>query len=202
MITCKRIKDYLDANYPFTGALSSLSNNPLIKSQEEVYDFDRIKNRIYPNCCSADVLFIKEHINLIEFKTGFGGADESESDKLKKENQVLKIKLKATDSLRILDACIIDEIKKIDNDTIDDRIQKTYCAVIDTDKSLFASDEMLTDIISEAGNVHNPDSYKTRIENSLKTYRKQTDHCNRLFFNEISVMYDFEFDQKMSNHFK
>lgn len=202
MITCKRIKNYLDENYPFTETLSSLSNNPLINSQEVVYDFDRIKNTIYPSCCSADVLFIKKHINLIEFKTGFGGADESKSDKLKKENQVLKIKLKATDSLRLLDVCIIDEIKKIDNDTLDGRIQKTYCAVIDTDKSLFASDEMLTDIISEAGNVHNTDSYKTRIENSLKTYRKQTDHYNRLFFNEISVMYDFEFDQKMSNHFK
>ena len=202
MITCQRIKDYLDKTYPYKETLSRLSNNSLITSQEKAYDFDKIKSIVYPNCCSADALLIKTHINLVEFKTGFDGQEETLNDRLKKENLVLKIKQKASDSLRILDVCILDELVKLDNDNLNPRIQKIYCAVIDVNDKPYLSDEIITDIVSEAGKIKNASSYKTVVENSLQVYRKQTNLGVKLFYNEIFVIYDYEFDGKQYQFLK
>lgn len=198
MITCKRLKEYLDSNYPYSDTLANLSNNSNITSQESAYDFDKIKSKIYPTCCSADALLLKKRLNLIEFKTGFSTSDSTISDKIKKENLMLKIRQKASDSLRILDICIIGKIEKKDDDRLDGRIKKVYCAVIDSESCPVLGEEMYADIISQAGNVCNPTSYKKLIENSLKVYQKETDCHEKLFYYETHVLYDYEFDNKVS----
>ena len=198
MITCKRIKEYLDTNYPYIKTLANLSNNLNITSQENAYDFDEIKRKIYPTCCSADALLIKKRLNIIEFKTGFSTPNSTLSDKTKKENLMLKIKQKASDSLRILDISIIAQIEKIDNDQLDSRIKKVYCAVIDSGSCPVLGEEIYADIIAQAGNVCDPTSYKKLIENSLKVYQKETAYHEKLFYYETYVLYDYEFDNKVS----
>ena len=198
MITCKRIKEYLDVYYPYKGTLSSLSNNPVIKSQVDAYDFDAIKNNIYNDCCSADALLIRNNLNLIEFKTGFDSSEITALDKTKKENLKLKIKEKANDSLRILDIAIIGKLEKTDRDSIDAKIKKTYCAVIDVTQNTVLGDEVVVDIIADAGDVQNRLSYKTIIENSLRVFRKQTNAGEKLFYDETFVIYDYEFDKELS----
>lgn len=199
MITCERIKKYLDTKYPYIGTLASLSNNSKITSQENAYNFDEIKRKVYPECCSADALLIGKRINLIEFKTGFATPDITETDKIKKENLKLKIKAKASDSLRILDINIIGQIQIIDNDQLDSRIKKVYCAVIDVENNSVLGEDVLTDIIAQSGKISNSTSYKTLIENSLKVFQKETDQHEYLFYNQIFVFYDYEFDQKYLN---
>ena len=111
---------------------------------------------------------------------------------------MLKIKQKASDSLRILDICIIEKIEKTDNDQLDGRIKKIYCAVIDSASCPVLGEEMYADIIAQAGNVYDPTSYKKLIENSLKVYQKETDCHEKLFYYETYVLYDYEFDNKVS----
>lgn len=202
MITCERIKKYLDTKYPYIGTLASLSNNSKITSQENAYNFDEIKRKVYPECCSADALLIGKRINLIEFKTGFATPDITETDKIKKENLKLKIKAKASDSLRILDINIIGQIQIIDHDQLDSRIKKVYCAVIDVENNSVLGEDVLTDIIAQSGKISNSTSYKTLIENSLKVFQKETDQHEYLFYNQIFVFYDYEFDQKVSQFIK
>lgn len=201
MITCKRIKEYLDQNYQFKGTLSSLSNNPSITSQEEVYDFDKIKRKVYnDNCASADALFIKRNLNIIEFKTGFDTPLKTLPDKIIKENLLLKIRIKAYESLHLLQTAIIDEISM--DDKLADDIKFVFCAVIDTEEKVVAEDS-ITDIISDAGGLHEEESFKVRIiETALAMYRKQTEKRKRLFYDETFVLYDYEFDKKMSKQFK
>lgn len=197
MITCENIISYLDTNYNHKKTLSELSNNPKITSTISAYDFDKIKRIIYRDrCTSADALLIKKNLNLIEFKTGFDSPDESLSDKVKKENLMLKIRLKAYESLHLLQTAIIDEISP--DDKLCEKIKTIFCAVIDTNEPV-VGDEVIVDILSDAGSLNGTKSFKTKItEDTLKMYRKETNKHKKLFYDDVFVLYDYEFDNNVS----
>ncbi len=200
MITCEDIVSYLDTNYNHKGTLSKLSKNKLINCQIEAYDFDEIKRQIYgDNCRSVDALFIKKNLNLIEFKTGFDTPSDTLNDKLKKENMLLSIRLKAYESLHLLQVAIIDEI--CETDRLDIGVKKIFCAVIDTNEPVVMED-VYVDILSDAGNVCAERSLKVKIvEDVMRIYRKETDKRKKLFYDDTFVLYDYEFDKKI-NMFK
>lgn len=196
MIACSDIIAYLNDNYKYVKSLSELSNNERIKSTENAFNFDDIKGAIYgEHCASADALLIKRNLNLIEFKTGFDAPEETLPDKIRKENLLLKIRIKAYESLHLLQTAIIDEISP--DDKLDDNIKFVFCAVIDTAEKSVAED-LITDIISDAGGIQEQKSFKVRIiENGLSMYRKQTDKRKKLFYDETFVLYDYEFDSNV-----
>lgn len=187
---------YLDSNYNYVISLSELSNNEKIKCAESAFNFDDIKGAIYgEHCASADALLIKRNLNLIEFKTGFDAPEETLPDKIRKENLLLKIRIKAYESLHLLQTAIIDEISP--DDKLADNVKFVFCAVIDTAEKAVAED-LITDIISDAGGIREEKSFKVRIiENGLAMYRKQTDKRKKLFYDETFVLYDYEFDSNV-----
>ena len=198
-ITIQEIKEFLDTNYNYKDTLSNLSNNKdKIKSDEQAYDFDKIKREIYKdNCDSCDALLLKNDLNLIEFKTGFDSPDETLSDRVKKENLKNKIRLKAYESLHLLETAIIDEIdyKRRRQPKI------VFCAVIDTNEKI-TSEEAIVDILCDEGAVREEESFKVKIiENMLAMYRKETNHHKKLFYDHAFVLYDYEFDSNI-NEFK
>lgn len=197
MITCNDISNYLNSNYPHKDSIANLSRNSKIKDKQIVFSFDAIKSDIYhDNCASADILWVKNNLNLIEFKTGFASPDETASDKLLKENMLLKIRIKAYESLHLLQTAIIDEISP--PDILSDEIKITFCAVIDSNEPVVAED-VISDILLDAGNVRENNSLKFRvIDNALSMYRKQTDKRKKLFYDETFVLYDYEFDSNIS----
>jgi hypothetical protein len=196
MIACSDIIAYLNDNYNYVKSLSELSNNEKIKSTENAFNFDDIKGAIYgEHCASADALLIKRNLNLIEFKTGFDAPEETLPDKIRKENLLLKIRIKAYESLHLLQTAIIDEISP--DDKLADNVKFVFCAVIDTAEKAVAED-LITDIISDAGGIREEKSFKVRIiENGLAMYRKQTDKRKKLFYDETFVLYDYEFDSNV-----
>lgn len=196
MITCNDIIAYLNDNYNYVKALSELSSNKKIKCTENAFNFDDIKGAIYgEHCASSDALLIKRNLNLIEFKTGFDAPEETLPDKIRKENLLLKIRIKAYESLHLLQTAIIDEISP--DDKLADNIKFVFCAVIDTAEKAVA-DDLITDIISDAGGIREEKSFKVRIiENALAMYRKQTDKRKKLFYDETFVLYDYEFDNNV-----
>ena len=196
MITCNDIVTYLNDNYNYVESLSELSNNEKIKCTENAFNFDDIKGAIYgDHCASADALLIKTNLNLIEFKTGFDAPEETLPDKIRKENLLLKIRIKAYESLHLLQTAIIDEISP--DNKLADGIKFVFCAVIDTAEKAVA-DDLITDIISDAGGIRENKSFKVRIvENALAMYRKQTDKRKKLFYDETFVLYDYEFDNNV-----
>lgn len=199
MISCNDIISYLDAHYNFKGKLSELSSNPKITDQTEVYDYDEIKKQIYGNSRSVDVLLIKKNLNLIEFKTGFDSTLDSVNEKVKKENMALSIRIKAYESLHLLQTTIIDEIA--DGGKLADGIKIVFCAVIDTNEPVVA-DDAYVDILSDEGGVKEHKSLKVKlVENVMKIYRKETDKRKKLFYDDAFVLYDYEFDSKI-NQFK
>lgn len=200
MITCNDIKEYLINNYNYIGTFSDLSNNEKIKSTENAFNFDSIKHVIYgDNCASSDALYIKRNLNLIEFKTGFDAPEETLPDRVLKENLLLKIRIKAYESLHLLQTGIIDEISP--DDKLDNKIKIVFCAVIDTAEKAVAED-VITDILSDAGGIREEKSLKMRVvETAMKMYRKQTDKRKKLFYDETFVLYDYEFDNNL-NKFK
>ena len=199
MISCNDIISYLDAHYNFKGKVSELSSNPKITDQTEVYDYDEIKKQIYGNSRSVDVLLIKKNLNLIEFKTGFDSSLDSVNEKVKKENMALSIRIKAYESLHLLQTAIIDEVA--DSGKLADGIKIVFCAVIDTNEPVVA-DDAYVDILSDEGGVKEHKSLKVKlVENVMKIYRKETDKHKKLFYDDAFVLYDYEFDSKM-NQFK
>lgn len=199
MISCNDIISYLDAHYNFKGKVSELSSNPKITDQTEVYDYDEIKKQIYGNSRSVDVLLIKKNLNLIEFKTGFDSTLDSVNEKVKKENMALSIRIKAYESLHLLQTAIIDEVA--DGGKLADGIKIVFCAVIDTNEPVVA-DDAYVDILSDEGGVKEHKSLKVKlVENVMKIYRKETDKHKKLFYDDAFVLYDYEFDSKM-NQFK
>lgn len=196
MVSCNDIVSYLDTNYNFKGKIADLSSNPKITNQTEVYNFDKIKERIYGNSRSVDVLLIKKNLNLIEFKTGFDSTLESVNEDVKKENLALSIRVKAYESLHLLQTAIIDEVA--DGDKLANGIKIVFCAVIDTNEPVVA-DDAYVDILSDEGGVKEHKSLKVKlVENVMKIYRKETDKHKKLFYDEAFVLYDYEFDSKMS----
>ena len=199
MVSCNDIILYLDAHYNFKGKISDLSSNPKITNQTEVYDYDKIKEQIYRNSRSVDVLLIKKNLNLIEFKTGFDSTLESVNEKVKKENMMLSIRLKAYESLHLLQTAIIDEAG--DGGKLEDGVKIIFCAVIDTNEPIVA-DDAYVDILSDEGGLKEHKSLKVKlVENVMNIYRKETDKHKKLFYDETFVLYDYEFDSKM-NQFK
>ena len=195
-ITSQEIKEFLDNNYNYKDTLSNLSNNDKIKAAEQAYDFDKIKWEIYKdNCTSSDALLLKKNINLIEFKTGFDAPENTVDDKTKKENLMLKIRLKACESLKLLYTAIIEEIDSV-------RMLKpkiVFCAVIDTNEPIHSEDAMIDILSEEGGAIIGGVTYKSRLENALKMYRKVTDKQKKLFYDDTFVLYDYEFDSKINN---
>lgn len=196
MILHDDIISYLDINYNYKNTLSNLSNNPKIKDQTEAYDYDKIKDNIYKSCRSVDALLIKRNLNLIEFKTGFDSNLDSVNEKVKKENLALSIRLKAYESLHLLQTAIIDEIS--DSDKLSDKIKIVFCAVIDTNEPIVAEDAYV-DILSDEGGFHENKSLKVKIaEDVMKIYRKETNKHKKLFYDDAFVLYDYEFDKKIT----
>ena len=55
------------------------------------------------------------------------------------------------------------------------------------------------DILSDEGGIKEHKSLKVKlVENVMKIYRKETDQHKKLFYDEALVLYDYEFDSKMS----
>lgn len=195
MISCRDIVAYLDANYNIKGKISDLSSNPKITDQTEVYDYDEIKKRIYGDSRSVDVLLVKKNLNFIEFKTGFDSTLDSVNEKVKKENMALSIRVKAYESLHLLQTAIIDEVA--DGDKLSEGIKIVFCAVIDTNEPVVA-DDAYVDILSDEGGVREHKSLKVKlVENVMKIYRKETNRHKKLFYDEAFVLYDYEFDSKI-----
>lgn len=195
MISCRDIVAYLDANYNIKGKIADLSSNPKITDQTEVYDYDEIKKRIYGDSRSVDVLLVKKNLNLIEFKTGFDSTLDSVNEKVKKENMALSIRVKAYESLHLLQTAIIDEVA--DGDNLAGGIKIVFCAVIDTNEPVVA-DDAYVDILSDEGGVREHKSLKIKlVENVMKIYRKETNRHKKLFYDEAFVLYDYEFDSKI-----
>lgn len=195
MISCRDIVAYLDANYNIKGKIADLSSNPKITDQTEVYDYDEIKKRIYGDSRSVDVLLVKKNLNLIEFKTGFDSTLDSVNEKVKKENMALSIRVKAYESLHLLQTAIIDEVA--DGDNLAEGIKIVFCAVIDTNEPVVA-DDAYVDILSDEGGVREHKSLKVKlVENVMKIYRKETNRHKKLFYDEAFVLYDYEFDSKI-----
>lgn len=195
MISCRDIVAYLDANYNIKGKIADLSSNPKITDQTEVYDYDEIKKRIYGDSRSVDVLLVKKNLNLIEFKTGFDSTLDSVNEKVKKENMALSIRVKAYESLHLLQTAIIDEVA--DGDKLSEGIKIVFCAVIDTNEPVVA-DDAYVDILSDEGGVREHKSLKVKlVENVMKIYRKETKRHKKLFYDEAFVLYDYEFDSKI-----
>lgn len=195
MITCADIIAYLDANYNYKGSLSDLSSNPIIKDQTEAYDYDEIKKKIYGNSRSVDALLIKRNLNLIEFKTGFDSELGSVNERVKRENMALSIRVKAYESLHLLQTAIIDEIS--DSDKLSDKIKIVFCAVIDTNEPIVAEDAYI-DILSDEGGIRENKSLKVKVvENVMSLYRKETDRHKKLFYDDAFVLYDYEFDKRV-----
>lgn len=199
MVSCNDIISYLDNNYNYKGKISDLSNNTKITAQTEVYNFDKIKEQIYGNSRSVDVLLIKKNLNLIEFKTGFSSTFDSENERLKKDNMALSIRVKAYESLHLLQTAIIDEIDGCG--ILKNGVKIVFCAVIDTNEPVVA-DDAYVDILSDEGGVKEHKSLKAKlVENVMRIYRKETDKHKKLFYDEAFVLYDYEFDNKI-NQFK
>ena len=197
MISCVDIISYLDKNYNYKDSLANLSSNPKIKDQSEAYDYDKIKERIYGNSRSVDALLIKRNLNLIEFKTGFDSTLDSVNEKVKKENMALSIRIKAYESLHLLQTAIIDEIS--DTDQLSDKIKIVFCAVIDTNEPVVAEDAYV-DILSDEGGVRENKSLKVKVaENVMSIYRKETDKHKKLFYDDAFVLYDYEFDKRIGD---
>ena len=197
MISCADIISYLDKNYNYKDSLANLSSNPKIKDQSEAYDYDKIKERIYGNSRSVDALLIKRNLNLIEFKTGFDSTLDSVNEKVKKENMALSIRIKAYESLHLLQTAIIDEISNTDK--LSDKIKIVLCAVIDTNEPVVAEDAYV-DILSDEGGVRENKSLKVKVaENVMSIYRKETDKHKKLFYDDAFVLYDYEFDKRIGD---
>ena len=195
MVSCNDIISYLDVNYNFKDKISNLANNPIITDQTEVYDYDKIKEQIYGSSRSVDALMIKKNLNLIEFKTGFDSTLDSVNEKVKKENLALSIRVKAYESLHLLQTAIIDEVSE--GDKLEEGIKTVFCAVIDTNEPLVA-DDTYVDILSDEGGVKEYKSLKVKmVENIMKIYRKETNKHKKLFYDEAFVLYDYEFDKNI-----
>lgn len=187
----------LDKNYNYKDFLANLSSNPKIKDQSEAYDYDKIKERMYGNSRSVDALLIKRNLNLIEFKTGFDSTLDSVNEKVKKENMALSIRIKAYESLHLLQTAIIDEIS--DTDKLSNKIKIVFCAVIDTNEPVVAEDAYV-DILSDEGGVRENKSLKVKVaENVMSIYRKETDKHKKLFYDDAFVLYDYEFDKRIGD---
>lgn len=196
MVSCNDIILYLDTHYNFKGKIADLSNNPKITNQTEAYNYDKIKDQIYGNSRSVDVLLIKKNLNLIEFKTGFDSTLDSVNEKVKKENMALSIRLKAYESLHLLQTAIIDEVAN--GEKLAHKIKIVFCAVIDTNEPVVA-DDAYVDILSDEGGLREHKSLKVKmVEDIMKIYRKETNKRKKLFYDETFVLYDYEFDSKFS----
>ena len=110
-------------------------------------------------------------------------------------NMQLSIRIKAYESLHLLQTSIIDEIS--DSDKLESSIKTVFCAVIDTNDKTVA-EESIVDILADAGGVSEHKSFKVKwLEDVMSIYRKETDKRKKLFYDEAFIIYDYEFDDKI-----
>ena len=192
MMHTKEIADFLDAQNYIKRTFAEISeHHENIKSEQMVYDFDAIKRSLAgEKCTSADAMYLKKHIYLIEFKTGFASEKKDVNTNTHKENLKLKIRLKAYESLALFEKIIVP---KIEDGILDEKVQKICIAVIDT-----APDPMqaYADILREkSGNLN---TFRNEIfKDSLLIYGKETRNKKKLFYDRVDVWYDYEFDKKI-----
>ena len=192
MQTVQKILDYLDLHLNHKERICCLAQNSNIQCGEYAYNFDKIKNCICGDKMrTCDALYINKNINLIEFKTGFDAPESNASDTLKKENMLLKIQIKAGDSLRILENFIL---KKAINGDEEIRARKIMCAVIDSNEPVIA-EHVYVDILSEHAGSQVSSNWKENVAAALSKYRKESLSGGKLFYDDTFVLYDYEFDE-------
>lgn len=162
-----------------------------IKSEIEAFDYDKIKDRkAGAKCESADALYLRKHIYLIEFKTGFATKKSDANIKTHKENLKLRIRLKAYESLALLEKLILPTIGDGD---LSGKIQKIYIAVIDSQEVPM---QAYADIL-RVKSGEEPTFCHEIFKNSLLIYGKEVKNGKKLFYDRVDVWYDYEFDSKI-----
>ena len=169
-------------------------NNIGVESSIEAYDFDLIKNDMCKkqSLRSADAMLVANKcVYLIEFKTGFSGEsfgfDCNDMDRNKKEILKLSIRLKACESLIMLE-------KVLCKDGYAD-FRKGYISVIDCyeDPKGSRSDIFCLKSASDESYSDKSELYKSLTETSLLIYRKST-NGKQIMYDSVEVLYDSEFD--------
>lgn len=122
------IRSYLINNYGEEVTFEKIAPNST-HSQIKAIDYDEVRKRIVGDKCeSADALYITNHFNFIEFKTGFASDKSDLNTKTHKENLKLKIRLKAFETMALFRDVIIPSAEKDEKMIIGKR---RYIAVID-----------------------------------------------------------------------
>lgn len=175
----------------FKDRICNLADKMNIVNETEVYNYDKIKDSLCKNfkCASADALHVEgDTIELIEFKTGFSYVGNRDQDyvKLKKAQQRISIRLKACESLMLLE-------KVIASDCNLDCYRKKYIAVIDSSQnSLDATIDFIKRKAENQQIVSDKDVLYNEMNNSLIGYRKEIGG-KKVFYDDIVVLFDYEF---------
>ena len=198
-VSTKDVKNYLDNKYvaadkeKYYQPLYALSGNTKITSNLYAYNFDEIKNSIFSDARSCDALYLKKHLNFIEFKTGFS-SPLGTTDKVKKENLMLSIALKASHSLQLFESSILS---MIEDKELAPTVQKIFCAVIDSNQQEIA-EEVGVDVLLDVSKITSDASWKKGIiDNILKIIRSETTQHKKFMYDYAFSLYDFEFDKNI-----
>ncbi len=190
----KEFEERLVTQFPaeqYKGRLCDLAGKLKISAVNEAYNYDKIKDYYCKTfkCKSADALLVDgNQISLIEFKTGFSYVGKQDPDyvKLKKEEQRLSIRMKACESLMLLEKVVACDI------SLDD-YSKKYIAVIDSaQNSLDATVDFIKNKAKNQEVVSDRDVLREEMITSLLGYRKEIGG-KKVFYDDVQVMYDYEF---------
>lgn len=192
MVKTKDIEEFLDKEgmpkIPFCDIADQHKN---IKSDIEAYNYDRVKEMLAgARCESADALYLKRHVYLFEFKTGFATEKTDANTNTHKENLKLKIRLKAYESLALLEKLLIPAIG---DGELSSKTQKVYVAVVDAQKIPM---QAYADVLRKKSGKE-PSFCHDIFQNSLLIYGKEVKGGKKLFYDRVDVWYDFEFDDKI-----
>ena len=194
MVNGEKIYKELEDKFGYKSNFQNLANNPVIESTQEAFDYDKIKERLAgQKCTSADALLVRRNLYFIEFKTGFAVQKQDINATTHKDNLRLNIRLKAYESLALFEKIILPEVE---DGKLEEKTQKYYIAVIDTEK-----DPMMpyADILRRKSGVEEMrcKEQKRIFENSLLNYRKEVSGGQRIFYDNVEVWYDREFDARI-----
>lgn len=178
-------------------SFTELSNN-LVDDERQAYNLDRIKYYFTKKhaLSSVDAMVVSEGVVcLVEFKSGFGGHEESPSDRTMREMMRKTIRLKACESYIFLEKVICDG-NKLD-------FRKKYMAIIDEYSD---SKGVYAEFYKERGLEGKAYSEKAMVikeleENSLVIYRKMLGG-KWIMYDEVQVLYSFEFSRAMDRYFR
>lgn len=197
MASITQVKSYLESTYAESVKKVNeiaINHNGKITCSLDCFDYDKIKDSVARGKCqSADILLLKKFIYFIELKTGFATKKKDVNVNTHLENLKLKIKLKAYESLSLFEKIILPEIE---NGVLDEKIQKKYIAVIDSnEKASDAYCDILQEKSGEDGETR--EEIKKIYEDSLLNYRKSVQGGKFIFYEGTEVWYDFEFDERI-----